>query len=169
MTNGNGPQERIEPGQPAEPAQPDEPKPSDKIGSVRKTLPPQGSITVICPNCRQPAFQVGREIICTQCDVIFAITAKKGAQVKQIGPIEELDQRVTKIEGTVGIKADDADTLAEKEAAARKEGAAEVAAEVAAEIESETPAAPAGPARPASQDGVHTDEDEILGPRGDEN
>jgi len=165
MSNGTEPQEQVEPGQPA---QPDEPKASDKIGSVRKTLPPQGSITVICPNCRQPAIQVGKEIICEQCDVTFDITVKKkGAQVKQIGPIEELDQRVTKIETTVGIVDIRDDTPAE--AAARKEGAAEVAAEVAAEIESETPAAPAGPARPASQDGiVHTDDDEILGPRGSE-
>lgn len=172
MSNGNGPQEQVEPGRPAEPA---EPKEQDDHGtlvlgtsdkSVRKTLPPQGSITVTCPNCRQPAIQVGREIICAQCDVTFAITVKKGAQVKEIGPIESLDQRVTKIETTVGITGDGGDTLAE--AAARKEGAAELALEVAAEIESETPAPPAGPSRPASQDGVHTDQDEILGPRGDE-
>jgi len=164
MSNGNGPQEQVEPGQPAEPAQPDEPKASDK--SMRTTLPPLSTITVTCPNCRQPAKQTGKEIYCEQCDVTFVLTVKKGAQVKEVGPLESLGFRVEKVESVLGITGDGDATPAEKEAAARKEGAAEVAAEVAAEIESAPPAAE--PARPASQDGVHADEEEILGPRGGE-
>jgi len=173
MSNGNGPQNQVEPGRPAEPAKsdatfahiPDE-DPNEPTKPDDGTFKSQPSITVICPSCRQPAVQAGKEIYCESCDVIFSITVKKGAQVKEVGPLESLGFRVEKVENVLGITGLGSDVPTEREATARKEGAAEVAAEVAAEIESETPAVPVEPARPASQDGVHADEDEILGPRG---
>lgn len=53
-----------------------------------------------CPSCNQPAIKRGNEIICENCDASFQIT-RKGAKVKELGPFDDLKERVTKIEQCV--------------------------------------------------------------------
>ena len=55
-----------------------------------------------CPNCRGPAVKAGNEITCEACDVVFVITEKRGAQVKELGPFEKLDKRVAALEVVIG-------------------------------------------------------------------
>lgn len=186
MSNGNGPQQQAEPGRPAaEPAKEAAARVvADSIGWGQPAEPatfahipdedPTGSkvsdkSAAKCPNCGLQAIQTGNEIFCERCDTTFVITEKKGAKVRKIGPIDKLDQRVTRIEGTIGIMADDDDGPGLKEANARRAALAEDNERAAAELvaNSITPETPAEQARPASQDGVHADDDEILGPRGD--
>lgn len=51
-----------------------------------------------CPNCGQPAIRAGNEITCESCDAVFVITKKQGAKVKELGPIEDHEQRITALE-----------------------------------------------------------------------
>lgn len=50
-----------------------------------------------CPNCNGPAMREGDEITCEKCDVTF-IVKQKEIKVKQIGSIEDLSQRVERLE-----------------------------------------------------------------------
>lgn len=59
---------------------------------------PKGTL---CPNCQQPAVKVGNEITCENCDAIFEITRKQGPKLKQLGPIEDLRDRVENLEALV--------------------------------------------------------------------
>lgn len=54
---------------------------------------------VFCVNCQQPAIRTGNEITCANCDAVFIITEKRGAKVKELGPIEDLNRRVSALEG----------------------------------------------------------------------
>jgi uncharacterized Zn finger protein (UPF0148 family) len=51
-----------------------------------------------CPNCQQPAVRTGSEIFCEACDTTFAFTEKKGATIKQLGPLERVNERLDRIE-----------------------------------------------------------------------
>lgn len=51
-----------------------------------------------CPNCQQPAIRTGNEIACENCDATFIVTKKQGAKLKQIGPIEDHEQRIKRLE-----------------------------------------------------------------------
>jgi len=55
-----------------------------------------------CPNCSQPAIRTGNEIACEKCDAVFTVTQKQEAKVKQLGPIQDLDRRVTQLETFAG-------------------------------------------------------------------
>ena len=50
-----------------------------------------------CPNCQQPATRSGNEITCEKCDATFEIKRKE-ATVKKLGPYNELEQRVARLE-----------------------------------------------------------------------
>jgi len=51
-----------------------------------------------CPNCQQPAIRAGNEITCEKCDAVFTVTIKQEAKVKKLGPIEDHEQRIKKLE-----------------------------------------------------------------------
>lgn len=53
-----------------------------------------------CPSCNGPAIREGDEITCAACDTTF-IVRQKEIKVKQIGTIEDLSQRVQRLEGLV--------------------------------------------------------------------
>lgn len=55
-----------------------------------------------CPNCGAEAKLVGNEITCLNCDAIYKITKTGEAKVKQLGPLEELGQRVAALEAKGG-------------------------------------------------------------------
>ena len=67
-------------------------------------MPEAKGKVVNCPNCQGPAIWSGNEITCAQCDAIFTITKKNGAKVKKLGPIQDLDERVKKIEAKIFIE-----------------------------------------------------------------
>ena len=50
-----------------------------------------------CPNCSQPAVRQGDEVVCEKCDAVFKITRKE-AKVKELGRIESIEQRLSKVE-----------------------------------------------------------------------
>lgn len=54
-----------------------------------------------CPNCQKPAIRSGNEIACERCDAIFVITKKEGAKVKQLGPIEDHEKRISWLESII--------------------------------------------------------------------
>ena len=54
-----------------------------------------------CPNCLGPAIREGNEITCEKCDAIFIITKKEGARIKQLGSIEDHEQRLKKLESLI--------------------------------------------------------------------
>lgn len=51
-----------------------------------------------CPNCQKPALQTGNEITCEGCDAVFVVTQKQGAKVKELGPIDDHEQRIAALE-----------------------------------------------------------------------
>ena len=53
-----------------------------------------------CPSCNGPAMREGDEITCAACDATFVLRQKE-VKVKQIGTIEDLSQRVQRLEGLV--------------------------------------------------------------------
>lgn len=55
---------------------------------------------IYCPNCQQLANMTGNEITCENCDAVFVITKKQGAKVKQIGQIEDHEQRIARLEAS---------------------------------------------------------------------
>jgi len=56
-----------------------------------------------CPNCLGPAIRTGNEVACEACDAIFVITKKNGAKVKKLGPIQDHEDRLKKIEAKIFI------------------------------------------------------------------
>lgn len=56
---------------------------------------------VHCPNCLKPAYMIGNEITCENCDAIFEVKQKQPAKVKQVGPIEDLRNRVERLESLI--------------------------------------------------------------------
>ena len=56
---------------------------------------------ILCPNCQQMATKAGNEITCERCDAVFVVTKKQGAKLKQIGAIEDLTERVAKLESLI--------------------------------------------------------------------
>lgn len=61
-------------------------------------MPEEKPTATVCPSCQNPAIRTGNEIACEKCDAIFIVTKKQGAKVKQLGPIEDLDRRVSALE-----------------------------------------------------------------------
>ena len=55
-------------------------------------------ILIACPNCGQPAYKEGNRVTCEKCDAIYTITKTGSATVKQLGPIEDHEQRLKKLE-----------------------------------------------------------------------
>jgi hypothetical protein len=51
-----------------------------------------------CPNCLKPAIRAGNEITCEACDAVFIVTKKQGAKVKELGPIEDHEERIAALE-----------------------------------------------------------------------
>lgn len=64
-------------------------------------MPEEKPKATICPNCQQPAIRTGNEIACEHCDAIFVVTQKQGAKLKTLGPIDDLRQRVERLESMV--------------------------------------------------------------------
>ncbi len=62
---------------------------------------PNEPIPVACPNCQKPAIRSGNEITCENCDAVFVITKKQAAKLKQVGAIEDLQDRVEKLESLI--------------------------------------------------------------------
>lgn len=58
---------------------------------------------VSCPNCQGPAIRTGNEIACEACDAIFVITKMNGAKVRKLGPIQDHEDRLKKIEAKIFI------------------------------------------------------------------
>lgn len=64
-------------------------------------MPEEKPKAVQCPNCQGPAIRTGNEITCETCDATFMITKKDGAKVKKLGPIQDHEERLKKIEATI--------------------------------------------------------------------
>lgn len=58
-------------------------------------------IVISCPNCSQPAHKEGNKVTCENCDAVFEIKKTGSAKVKQLGPIQEIQDRLAKIESAV--------------------------------------------------------------------
>lgn len=56
---------------------------------------------VTCPNCQGPAIRAGNEITCEACDATYTITKKDGAKVRKLGPIQDHEERLKKIEASI--------------------------------------------------------------------
>ena len=62
-----------------------------------------------CPNCGDTNIkQKGNEVLCLSCECIFEISNKGEARVKKIGALDEIHERLDKIEQTV-YKSDELD------------------------------------------------------------
>lgn len=51
-----------------------------------------------CPNCQGPAIKEGNKIICVVCDATFTVTMTGGAKVKDIGRLDNFEQRLSRVE-----------------------------------------------------------------------
>lgn len=51
-----------------------------------------------CPNCNGPGIRKGKTIACQSCNAAFRYT-KEGPKLVELGPFDELAQRVAKLEG----------------------------------------------------------------------
>lgn len=51
-----------------------------------------------CPNCLEPAIKEGNKIICEACDATFTITRTGGAKVKEIGKLNDHEERISHLE-----------------------------------------------------------------------
>lgn len=56
------------------------------------------SVKIACPNCGQPAQKEGNKVTCENCDAIYTITKTGSAKVKELGAIEDHEQRIAKLE-----------------------------------------------------------------------
>ena len=66
-------------------------------------MPEEKPKAVYCPNCQGPATRTGNEITCETCDATFTITKKDGAKVKKLGPIQDHEDRLKKIEAKIFV------------------------------------------------------------------
>lgn len=62
---------------------------------------PEEPKQISCPNCLGPAIKEGNVITCEACDAIFVITKKEGAKLKQLGPIEDHEKRISRLESII--------------------------------------------------------------------
>ena len=53
---------------------------------------------VNCPNCSSIAIMEGNKIICENCDATFTITKTGGARLKRIGRLDDIEQRLDRVE-----------------------------------------------------------------------
>ena len=53
---------------------------------------------IYCPNCQKPAQKDGNEITCLHCDAIYSVKKTGSATVKKLGPIEDHEQRLARLE-----------------------------------------------------------------------
>ena len=53
---------------------------------------------VECPFCKKPAILIGNKITCENCDAIYRVTKEGEAKLDKLGPIKELEQRVSALE-----------------------------------------------------------------------
>lgn len=51
-----------------------------------------------CPNCNGPGIRKGKTIACQKCNAAFRYT-KEGPKLVELGPFDELAERVAKLEG----------------------------------------------------------------------
>ncbi|KKN06579.1 hypothetical protein LCGC14_1075730 [marine sediment metagenome] len=51
-----------------------------------------------CPNCNGPGIRKGKTIACQTCDASYRYT-KEGPKLVELGPFDELSDRVSKLEG----------------------------------------------------------------------
>ena len=54
-----------------------------------------------CPNCNGAAMRKGKVIVCQVCNASFRYTAE-GPKVAELGPFDELQGRVSRLEGLLG-------------------------------------------------------------------
>jgi len=54
-----------------------------------------------CPNCNRPVIREGNEIVCESCDAVFKITKTDGARVKKTGTLEDIQNRLAKVESEI--------------------------------------------------------------------
>ena len=59
-----------------------------------------------CPNCSGPAIRKGKLITCQTCNASFRFTPE-GPKVAELGPFDELQDRVTRLEGLLGDESPD--------------------------------------------------------------
>ena len=51
-----------------------------------------------CPNCLGQAIKEGKKIICEACDATFTYTKTGGAKVKEIGKLNDHEERISRLE-----------------------------------------------------------------------
>ena len=61
---------------------------------------------IVCPNCGLSAQKEGNKVTCENCDAIYTITKTGSARVKKLGPIEDHENRIAKIEAALFPPAD---------------------------------------------------------------
>ena len=53
---------------------------------------------IVCPNCQGEAVKEGNKIICETCDATFTFTKTGGAKLKAIGRLDDIEQRLDRVE-----------------------------------------------------------------------
>lgn len=51
-----------------------------------------------CPNCLGQAIKEGNKIICETCDATFTFTKTGGAKLKEIGKLNDHEERISHLE-----------------------------------------------------------------------
>ncbi len=64
------------------------------------------AIEIACPNCGQPAQKESNKVTCENCDAIYTIKKTGSARVKKLGPIDDHERRIAKIEAALFTPAD---------------------------------------------------------------
>jgi len=59
---------------------------------------PEEPKKVSCPNCSAIAIKEGNKIICEVCDATFTITKTGGAKLKEIGKLNDHEERISRLE-----------------------------------------------------------------------
>lgn len=69
------------------------------VAAKKKGVKMTENKATFCPNCAQPAIRSGNEITCENCDAVFTITKKQEAKVKEVGRLDNHEQRILALEG----------------------------------------------------------------------
>jgi len=56
------------------------------------------STKTVCPNCQGEAIKEGNKVICEKCDATFTITRTGGARLKEIGRMDDIEQRLDRLD-----------------------------------------------------------------------
>lgn len=64
---------------------------------------------ISCPNCSGIAIMEGNVITCESCDATFKLTKTGGAKVKEIGRLDDIEQRLDRLDGLLPGEPDPAE------------------------------------------------------------